>query len=116
MSDGYGSGTHRCEECDNTYEIAGPGQSDCPYCGHDPYVRADGGETASRSEDDTERYPPGFPPCPGCREVGFSVQKWTVDHDGEEVQMWQCDNTDCRVEEYGPRDCDPQEESGAIGL
>lgn len=68
------------------------------------------------SESDTEQHPPGFPPCPGCGQEGFSVQIWEVDEDGNDVQMWECGNRDCRVNQYKPRDCDPQDESGAIGL
>lgn len=36
-----------------------------------------------------------FSPCPGCDEIGFSIQVW---HEGE--QMMQCGNEDCRVQEY----------------
>lgn len=53
--------------------------------------------------------PEGYPPCPGCGEVGFSVQVW---HEGE--QQWQCNNDDCRVSEYSPREGDRQDpEPGA---
>lgn len=58
-------------------------------------------------------FPPGFPPCPGCGEPGFSVQVWVGE---DETQLWQCDDEECRVHEYKPRPQDPQEESGSIGL
>lgn len=35
--DRLGTEMKRCDGCGNDYEIAGPGQTDCPYCGHDPY-------------------------------------------------------------------------------
>jgi len=37
-------------------------------------------------------------PCPGCGQVGFSVEVWF-----EGVKMMQCAIDDCRVHEYEPR-------------
>lgn len=71
-------------------------------------VATDGG--SDTCADETEHSPPeGFPPCPGCGGVGFSVQQWVGE---DQVQMWQCDDDTCRVEQYRPRDCDPQENPG----
>jgi hypothetical protein len=65
-------------------------------------------ETAENLE-----HPPGYPPCPGCGEPGHSIQVWKGE---DETQMWHCPDQNCRVEEYAPRDCDPQDDPGGIGL
>lgn len=41
----------------------------------------------------------GFSPCPGCGEVGFSIQAWSGERTPEN-QLMQCDEDDCRVDEY----------------
>jgi hypothetical protein len=64
-----------------------------------------GGEEEHRGDEGP--FPPeGFPPCPGCDEPGHSVQEWVGE---EQVQLWQCPDSDCRVENYRPREIDPYE-------
>ncbi len=43
--------------------------------------------------------------CPGCGEIGQTVQTWVEPVDGPPIQMMQCPNNAerCRVEEYRPQ-------------
>jgi len=45
-----------------------------------------------------------FSPCPGCDNIGFSVQVFESTENGE-VQLMKCSepNANCRVSEYYPR-------------
>lgn len=70
----------------------------------------DGQKPIGEQQDD---HPAGFPPCPGCGNVGHSIQVWAGE---DETQLWNCDTDSCRVHEYEPRAHDPQEDSGSIGL
>lgn len=40
-----------------------------------------------------------FSPCPGCGNIGFTVQAWVGERKPEN-QMMQCSSDDCRVKEY----------------
>jgi len=55
-----------------------------------------------------EGSPEGHPPCPGCGNIGYSVQEWVGE---EQTQLWKCSSQSehCRVETYRPREIDPQD-------
>jgi len=54
-----------------------------------------------------------FTPCPGCGEVGFTVQEWILldEKDGRPVQMMVCRNQmrDCLVNRYYPEFTEDEE-------
>ena len=48
-----------------------------------------------------------FSPCPGCGNIGFSVQVFEETRDGE-IQLMRCPEpfTECRTAEYYPSSVD----------
>ena len=48
-----------------------------------------------------------FSPCPGCGNIGFSVQVFEETRDGK-IQLMRCPEpfTECRTAEYYPRSVD----------
>lgn len=45
-----------------------------------------------------------FTPCPGCGDVGHTIQTWEEPVDGRPIQLMDCPNprSECRVSEYYP--------------